>query len=81
MITAMIRGLARKELRMEQGGKCLRRRLQDTRRTPFRRKIVDFPWLHMGASVGERAARKKKVCNINTSDGTMRLSERKSAEP
>jgi len=81
MIAAVIRGLARKELRMELGEKCLRRRLQDTRRTPFRRKIVDFPWLHMGASVDERAARKEKASNINAPDGTMRLSGQESARP
>ena len=66
---------------MDQGGKCLRRRLQDTRRTPFRRKIVDFPWLHLGASVDERAARKEKTNNINTFDGAMHVSGQKSARP
>ncbi|MBU0557546.1 MAG: hypothetical protein KKD64_05065 [Alphaproteobacteria bacterium] len=66
---------------MDQEGKCLRRRLQDTRRTPFRLKIVDFPWLHMGASVDERAARKEKASNFNVSDGTMRLYGWKSARP
>lgn len=69
------------EIAMDQGGKYLRRRLQDTRRTPFCRKIVDFPSLHMGASVDERAARSKKTSNINASDGTMRFSGRKSARP
>jgi hypothetical protein len=69
------------EIAMDQGGKCLRRRLQDTRRTPFRRKIVDFPWLHMGVSVGERAARKEKASNINASDGTLRCPGQKSAKP
>jgi hypothetical protein len=81
MIAAVIRGLGREEIKMDQGGKCLRRRLQDTRRTPFRRKTVCFPWLHMGASVDERAARKEKTSNINASDGTMRLSGQKSARP
>jgi hypothetical protein len=81
MIAAVIRFLVRKEIRMEQGGKCLKRRLQDTRRTPFRRKIIDFPWLHMGASVDERAARKENVSNINASDGTIRRSAQKSARP
>jgi hypothetical protein len=81
MIAAVIRGLIQEEIRMDQGGKCLRRRLQDTRRTPFRRKIVDFPWLHMGASVDERAARKENPSNINASDGTMRLFGRKSDRP
>lgn len=64
---------------MEQGGKCLKIRLQDTRRTPLRRKIVDFPSLHMGASVDERAARKEKTSNINASNGTMRRFRRESA--
>jgi hypothetical protein len=81
MIAAVIRGLAREEIRMDQGEKCLKKRLQDTRRTPFRRKVVDFPWLHMGASVGERAARKEKASNINASDATMRLSGQESARP
>lgn len=80
MIAAVIRGLAIGAMRMDQGEKCLRRRLQDTRRTPFRRKIVDFPSLHMGASIDERAARKGKASNINTPDGTMRLFGRKSAK-
>jgi hypothetical protein len=81
MIAAVTRGLAREELRVEQGEKCLRRRLQDTRRTPFRRKIVHFSWLHMGASVDERAARKEKASNFNVSDGTMRRFRRESARP
>jgi len=51
--------------------KCLKKRLQDTRRTPFRRKTVGFPWLHMGASVDERAARKEKASNFNASNGTI----------
>ncbi len=42
MIAAVTRGLAREELRREQGVKCLRRRLQDTSRTPFRRKPLVF---------------------------------------
>lgn len=66
---------------MDLGGKDLRRRLQDTRRAPFRRKIVDFPWLHTGAAVDERAARKEKPCNINASYGTMRLYGQTSARP
>ncbi|WP_448658267.1 hypothetical protein ACPVPU_12435 [Sphingomonas sp. CJ99] len=81
MIAAVFKGIIQKEIRMDQGGKCLRRRLQDTRRTPFRRKTTGFPWLSTGASVGERAARKEKASNFNISDGTMRLSERKSAKP
>ena len=68
------------EIRMDQGEKCLKKRLQDTRRTPFCRKIADFPWLHMGASVDERAARKENASNINASDGTRRLSGQKSAK-
>lgn len=79
MIAAVIRGLIQGEIKMDQGGKCLRRRLQDTRRTPFRLKIVDFPWLHTGASVDERAARKEKASNINASNGTMLHFLRKSA--
>jgi hypothetical protein len=35
----------------------------------------------MGASVGERAARKEKPSNINLSDGTTRLSGQISAKP
>jgi hypothetical protein len=81
MIAAVIRSLVRKEIRLDQVEKCLRRRLQDTRRTPFHRKIVDFLWFHMGASVDERAARKEKTSNFNVSDGTMRLCGRKSAKP
>jgi len=81
MIAAVIRGLAEEELRMDLGGKCLRRRLQDTRRTPFRRKTTGFLWLNTGASVGERAARKEKISNINASDGTIRRSGQKSAKP
>jgi hypothetical protein len=67
------------EIRLDKGEKCLRRRLQDTRRTPFRLKTIGFPRLHMGASVDERAARKEKASNINASDGTRRLSGQKSA--
>lgn len=81
MIAAVIRFLVRKEIRMEPGGKCLKRRLQDTSRTPLRRKTIGFSWLHTGASVDERAARKEKSSNINVSDGTMRLSGQKSAKP
>jgi hypothetical protein len=81
MIAAVIRGLGREEIRMDQGGKCLRRRLQDTRRTPFRQKTVGFLWLHAGASVGARAARKEKTSNINAFDGTTCLSGQKSARP
>jgi hypothetical protein len=69
------------EIRMDQGEKCLKKRLQDTRRTPFRRKTTGFPWLNTGAPVDERAARKEKTSNINTSNGTMRLCGRKSATP
>lgn len=81
MIAAVIRSLVRKEIRMDQGEKCLKKRLQDTRRTPFRRKTLCFPSLHMGASVDERAARKEKASNINAFHGTMRPSGRKSAKP
>ena len=66
---------------MDQGEKCLTKRLQDTRRTPFRRKIVDFLSLHMGASVDERAARKEKASKINASDGTKRRYGENSARP
>jgi hypothetical protein len=81
MIAAVIRGLAREEMRMDRGEKCRKSRLQDTRRTPFRRKTVDLPSLHMGALVDERAARKEKTSSINASDGTMRCFGQKSARP
>jgi hypothetical protein len=81
MIAAVIRSLVRKEIRLDQVEKCLRRRLQDTRRTPFSQKTIGFRWLNAGAPVDERAARKEKTSNINTSNGTMRLCGRKSAKP
>lgn len=51
-------------------GEGWRGRWQDTSRTPFCRKAEAFPWLHMGASVGERAARKEKAKDFNAPNGT-----------
>lgn len=69
------------EIRTDQGEKCLRRRLQDISRTPFRRKAEAFPWLHAGASVGARAARKEKGSNINAPSGTNGRFPQKAARP
>jgi len=81
MIAPVIRTLVRKEIRMELGEKCLRGRLQDISRTPFRRKAKAFPWLHAGASVGARAARKGKASKINVSNGTTGHSRPKAVRP
>ncbi|TFI58291.1 hypothetical protein E2493_10915 [Sphingomonas parva] len=81
MIAAVFRGLIQKEIRMDQGGKCLRRRLQDTSRTPFHRKTVGFLWLHMGASGGARAARKEKASKNNAPNGTIAGFRRETARP
>ena len=54
---------------------------QDTSRTPFRRKAKAFPWLHMGASVGARAARKGKASKINVSNDTIGHFRLKAARP
>lgn len=81
MIAAVIRSLVREEIRKEQAAKCLRRRLQDTSRTPFARKAKAFPWLHAGASVGARAARKEKPSNNNARSGTTGLFARETARP
>ena len=72
--TAMIGARARSAAGFEQGtGRAGNRgevRGQDISRTPFRRKAGAFPWLHMGASVGARAARKGKANRFNASNGT-----------
>jgi hypothetical protein len=57
------------------------RRGQDISRTPFCRKTEAFPWLRMGVSVGERAARKEKASNINAPNGTLGRFRRKAARP
>jgi hypothetical protein len=57
------------------------RRGQDTRPAPFRRKAEAFPWLHAGASVGARAARKRKASKINASNSTIGHSRPKAPRP
>ncbi len=52
---------------------------QDTSRTPIRRKAEAFPWLHAGASVDGRAARKEKTSNFKEDHGTLALTGRKAA--
>ncbi|WP_116968928.1 hypothetical protein [Blastomonas sp. UPD001] len=81
MIATVFRRLIQKEIRMDQEGKDLRRRLQDTSRTPFRRKTVGFLMANMGASVGARAARKEKASKNNTPNGTIAGFPRKAARP
>ena len=57
------------------------RRGQDISSAPFSRKAEAFPWLHAGASVGARAARKGKASEINASNGTIGHSRPKAARP
>lgn len=81
MIAAVIRRLINGAMRMDQGEKCLKKRLQDTSRTLFHRKTEAFPLLHVGASVGERAARKEKGSNFNSPNGTTAGFRRNAVRP
>jgi len=64
-----------------RAGKSRRKGRQDTSRTPFRRKAKAFHGVHAGASVGERAARKKKGRYFKPRNGTMDHFRRKARRP
>ena len=56
--------------------KSRRKGWQDTSRTPISRKAKAFHGVHAGASVGKRAARKKKGSDFRAPNGTMDHSQR-----
>ncbi len=79
MIGQSIPSSVRSSIVAGEGGNGRDRRGQDTRRTPICRKAEAFPWLHAGASVGERAARNEKPNNYNAPSGTIACFGRKAA--
>jgi len=65
----------------EKAGKGTEKGGQDTSRTPESLKAIVFQRFGAGASVGERAARKKKASNFNESRGASAHSGRKTVLP
>jgi len=64
-----------------RAGKSRKKGRQDRKRTPNSLKAYVFQRIGAGASVGERAARKKKASNFKAPNGTMRHFRRKAARP